>query len=94
MMTGRDVGGDVPSEMTGICAFLPLEGARFCRAARPHRLPQAQTVLVVQILRLVPADSPVRQPESTLSGRSLLLIQCRESERPQGREIRPASAGR
>jgi hypothetical protein len=26
MMTGRDVGGDVPSEMTAICAFLPFLG--------------------------------------------------------------------
>jgi hypothetical protein len=28
MMTGRDVGGDVPSEMTAICAFLPLDRDR------------------------------------------------------------------
>jgi hypothetical protein len=35
--------------------------------------------LAVQILLLVPADRPVRQPELTRGGMLSLPIQCRES---------------
>jgi hypothetical protein len=45
MMTGRDVGGDVPSEMTAICAFLPLHRSRRTAGISPSPKPTPSPVL-------------------------------------------------
>jgi hypothetical protein len=78
MMTGRDVGGDVPSEMTAICAFRPTG----VDVNRPFALEKMDSLLGGRRTSAFPVDAP-----SILRVRSVHLSRDARLAQPLGKLV-------